>query len=270
MNMAMTGSLDIGPFWQVREGEGPLIGVALHAGHNLRAELVPLLAISEAERFREEDPYSDYWTLVCGTQILTLRSRFEVDLNRERDKAVYLTPQDAWGLRVWSDLPDPKLVDASLMEHDRFYAMLKQLLEKKIKEYGHVVVLDFHSYNQYRGGPGSTAADSRQNPEINIGTGSMPRERWEHVVDGFIETLRSVRFLDHTLDVRENVKFRGRYLASFVHEHFPEKGCAIAIEVKKFYMDEWTGQADTRQIIALREVFRHGARTILTVLSQVA
>ena len=81
-------SLDIGPFWELRKGPGPLIGVALHAGHNLRAEIVPQLAIDEGQRFREEDPYSEYWTNVCGTQIITLRSRFEVDLNRPRETAV--------------------------------------------------------------------------------------------------------------------------------------------------------------------------------------
>ena len=29
------------------------------------------------------------------------RSRFEADLNRPRDRAVYLTPADAWGHQVW-------------------------------------------------------------------------------------------------------------------------------------------------------------------------
>ena len=265
----MLETLDIGPYWEVREGKGPLIGVALHAGHNLRSELVPLIAVTEAERFREEDPYSDYWTQACGTQILTLRSRFEVDLNRERDKAVYLLPQDAWGLQVWSERPDQVLIDASLREHDRFYIMLKELVARKVKENGHVVVLDFHSYNQFRNGPGSVAADKTLNPEINIGTGSMPRAHWQTVVDGFIQTLRSARFIDRELDVRENVNFRGRYLASFVHHHFPQNACAIAIEVKKFYMDEWTGQADTQQVVALRELFRRGASRIVSLLPSV-
>ncbi len=39
----------------------------------------------------------------------------------------------------------------------------------------------------------------------------------------------------------------------FVHEHFPEIGCAIAIEFKKIFMDEWTGQPDKAVLSELRE-----------------
>ena len=138
-------SLDIGPFWELRSGSGPLIGVALHAGHNLRSEVVPLLAIDEEQRFREEDPYSDYWTLVCSAQLLTLRSRFEVDLNRPRDNAVYKTPEDAWGLQVWKEPPGKSVIENSLAEHDRFYTMLELELQQYEKRYGRFVVLDFNS-----------------------------------------------------------------------------------------------------------------------------
>jgi len=255
-------SLDIGPFWELRKGSGPLIGVALHAGHNLRSEIVPLLVIDEETRFREEDPYSDYWTPVCGTQILTLRSRFEVDLNRSRDQAVYQTPADSWGVKIWSEPPSQSIVKSSLAEHDRFYAMLKRELNEIQQRSGHFVILDFHSYNHRRQGAASAPADPELNPEINIGTGSMKRENWSGVVDGFINTLGSADFLGRKLDVRENVNFKGRYLAQFVHHHFPDHGCVLAIEVKKFFMDEWSGLADTRQVVALREIFRLGATEI--------
>ncbi len=249
-------SLDIGPFWELRRGPGPLIGVALHAGHNLRSEIVPLLAIDEAGRFREEDPYSDYWTLACGTQLLTLRSRFEVDLNRPRDEAVYRSPQDAWGHRIWKEPPSEATVAASIVEHDRFYRELEKDLCDIEREAGRFIVLEFHSYNHRRAGPDAPPADAYQNPEINIGTGSMDRSLWAPVVDRFMGTLKDFDFLGRHLDVRENVNFEGRQLAKFVAERFPKSGCALAIEVKKFFMDEWTGLADTRQISALLEAFR--------------
>ena len=44
------------------------------------------------------------------------------------------------------------------------------------------------------------------------------------------------------LDVRENVCFRGRHLAQSVHDRYPETACALAIEVKKFFMDEHRGE----------------------------
>jgi hypothetical protein len=259
-------SLDIGPYWEFRHGTGPLIGVALHAGHNLRAEIIPLLVIDEEQRFREEDPYSDYWTQVCSTQILTLRSRFEVDLNRPREQAIYRTPGDAWGIQVWNKPPDKSVVEESLAEHDRFYQTLGKELSKIEKNTGRFVVLDFHSYNHRRDGPHAPPADPELNPEINIGTGSLNRPLWDSVVDGFISAVHRYDFLGRHLDVRENVNFRGRYLAQFVHEHFPKSGCVLAIEVRKFFMDEWTGLVDIRQVAALREAFRLGAAAIITEL----
>ena len=260
-------SLDIGPFFELRKGPGPLVGVAIHSGHNLRSEIVPLLALEEDDRFREEDPYSEYWTKICGTQIITLRSRFEVDLNRPKEEAVYRSPEDAWGISVWKQVPDEFDVQISLAEHDRFYSTLKQELQEIEAREGRFVVLDFHTYNHRRNGPGTMVADPVKNPEINVGTGTLNRELWAPLVDGFINELRQFDFLGRQLDVRENINFRGRYLAQFVHQNFPETGCVLAIEVKKFFMDEWTGIADTDQFTALDEAFRCGAAAILRQLA---
>jgi N-formylglutamate deformylase len=102
------------------------------------------------------------------------------------------------------------------------------------------------SYNHRRGGRGEPPADPAGYPDVNVGTGSMDRARWGPLVDRFIADLGSVKvpYADDRLDVRENVCFRGRQLARWVHERYPETGCALAIEVKKFYMDEHTGDMD--------------------------
>ena len=257
-------SLDIGPYWEMRLGGGPLVGVALHAGHNLRSEIVPLLAIDEAQRFREEDPYCDFWTQVCSNQVLTIRSRFEVDLNRSRDQAIYRTAEESWGIQVWRNPPDQSVISESLAEHDRFYESLEKALRNIEKHCGRFVVLDFHSYNHRREGPDAPPAEPELHPEINIGTGSMNRPLWAGVVDGFMDAVRKFDFMGRHLDIRENVNFRGRYLAQFVHDRFPESGCVLAVEVKKFFMDEWTGMADIRQVAGLREAFRQGASRILS------
>jgi hypothetical protein len=145
------------------------------------------------------------------------------------------------------------LIERSLGEHAAFYKMLGQVLSGLEERCGKFVVYDIHSYNHRRQGPRGEAADPSDNPEINIGTGSMNRSRWAPVVDRFIDELRGFDFLGRTLDVRENVNFKGRYLTEFVHEHFPETGCAIAVEVKKFFMDEWTGVGFPEQINAMRD-----------------
>jgi len=86
--------------WQMIEGDSPLVATAIHDGHNLREELADLIALEEQERLREEDPFTGVWTAVAETRLIAQRSRFEMDLNRPREKAVYLTPEDCWGLRV--------------------------------------------------------------------------------------------------------------------------------------------------------------------------
>ncbi|HET9772461.1 MAG TPA: N-formylglutamate amidohydrolase, partial [Acidimicrobiia bacterium] len=106
------------------------------------------------------------------------------------------------------------------------------------------VVLDLHSYNHRRGGPGAPPADPRANPEINVGTGSLDRERWGNLVDRFSADLRRVEVAGRPLDVRENVRFRGGHLSRWVHAAFPGQACCLAVEVKKFFMDEYSGAID--------------------------
>ena len=64
-------------------------------------------------------------------------------------------------------------------------------------------------------------------------------------LDPLIEEMRRFDFNGRNLDVRENVAFQGKgEQTRFVHERYPGKGCAIALEFKKFFMDEWTGEPD--------------------------
>jgi hypothetical protein len=111
-------------------------------------------------------------------------------------------------------------------------------------QYGYFMVLDLHSYNHRRQGPQGPPADQEGNPEINIGTGTMDRKRWAGLVDRFLDDLRGFDYFGRPLDVRENVKFRGGQLTRYIHEHFPSSGCALAVEVKKIFMDEWSGIVD--------------------------
>lgn len=69
----------------------------------------------------------------------------------------------------------------------------------------------------------------------------------------FIKDLEKFDFLGRHLDVREIVKFEGRQLASWIHNKFPDSACVLSIEFKKFFMDEWAGEADEKQIKIIRE-----------------
>ena len=231
--------------WDIVEGEGPIIAVANHAGNGLRDEISDLMALSEKERRREEDPYTDAWTSVAPTRLIAHRSRFEVDLNRIRHEAVYRTHQQAWGLNVWKEPIPDAAVERSLQQYDAYYAELHRICTAKKEKHGKFVILDLHSYNHRRDGPEGPAADPVHNPEVNIGTGTMDREQWAPLVDRFVDDLKSFDFFGRQLDVRENIKFVGRGFPLWTHTTFSDSGCTLAVEFKKFFMDEWTGELDS-------------------------
>ena len=232
--------------WHIDQGDGPLVAIAVHDGHDLRDEVASLHSLNEAERLQEEDPHTGPWTRMARTRVIARFSRFQVDLNRPRDRAVYRRPEDAWGLTLWKQEPPADLITRSLQEYDEFYDELRRILGELKERHRRFIVYDLHSYNHRRDGPDAPAADPAGNPEVNIGTGTMDRQRWASVVDRFIADLRDFDFLGRHLDVRENVKFQGGYVSRWIHDNFSDSACVLAIEFKKFFMDEWSGELDQR------------------------
>ncbi|MCZ6792402.1 MAG: N-formylglutamate amidohydrolase [Planctomycetota bacterium] len=229
----------------------PLVAAAIHDGHEVRDDLLERLGLDGAGRLREEDPFTGVWTEVAPTRVVGLRSRFEVDLNRPRGSAVYRKPEDAWGLDLWrGDLPAEQ-VERSLGSYDEFYGQVKELFGAMERRFGRFVVLDLHSYNHRRAGPDEEPSDPQANPEVNVGTGTLDRARWAPVVDRFIDDLRRFDYLGRHLDVRENVKFQGGEFCRWLHESFPESACGVAVEFKKFFMDEWTGEPFEEHVEAI-------------------
>jgi N-formylglutamate deformylase len=221
-----------------------VVASSVHAGHDLRPEIAGVMVLDEEARLREEDPHTEEIAAVAPARVLTTRSRFEVDLNRARADAVYRTPGDCWGLEVWDGgtLPED-LTRGSLEVYDEFYARLGQRLDA-VAARGPFVLLDVHSYNHRRGGPDSDPDPDEDSPQVNVGTGSLDRDRFGTLVDAFVAALASHRVGGEHIDVRENVRFRGRALAAWVHERYPGLGCCLALEFKKTFMDEWTGEVD--------------------------
>jgi len=254
--------------WRLHVGSGPLVATAIHDGHEIREDLARHLALAEEERLREEDPFTGTWTQVAPTRVLGTRSRFEVDLNRPREKAVCRTPEDAWGLSVWQGVPPDRLFWKSLAEYDAFYEAMRELLSGISRQHGRFVVFDLHSYNHRRQGPNGPQAEPEGNPQVNVGTRTMDRQRWAPVVDTFIETLRAFEFPGGRLDVRENVKFFGGNWPAWIHKTFPDSGVALAVEYKKFFMDEWTGEPDKAIIAAIGEALKSTVPAVLDALKK--
>ena len=230
-------------------GDGPVITSALHAGHAMRPALLELCALSAATRLREEDPHTARIADIGVTSLVAERSRFEIDLNRPREAAVYRGPEESWGLDVWRSPLPPEEIARSLDIHDRFYDAARKLLERTVREYGAAVVFDVHSYNHRRDGSHAEPADDVANPEVNVGTGTLDTGRWSDLVSLVTEKLRSA-----DLDVRENVRFRGGHFAAWAHEEFAGDVAVLALEFKKTFMDEWSGETDFAHVERLRSV----------------
>ncbi|MFH1728786.1 MAG: N-formylglutamate amidohydrolase [Pseudomonadota bacterium] len=243
------------------------IATAIHSGHHIRRELWPYLQISEEDRLREEDPFTNLFTDLCLNRVLVNTSRFEVDLNRPLENCVYKTSHDSWGLDVWKKSMPQKLLKLSYDKHIYFYDKLANFLKKKIKEHGKVIILDIHSYNYRRNHESYEYLQGEKYPDINIGTASMNRNNWSHLLDPFISTLKNESFFERNLVVAENKIFMGGYMSQWIHKNFPNNCCSISIEFKKIFMDEWTGEMFDNKLNRLKEILKVAILSIKTQVS---
>lgn len=220
-----------------------ILATAIHNGHDVRPDLAGIVALDEATRRREEDPHTGVLASRFPANLVVHRTRFEVDVNRPRHGSVYRTPEEAWGLDVWTrPLTDEEVAD-SLHLYDMFYADLATVLDGLISRFGSFVVYDIHSYNHRRGGPEAEPEPVAENPTINLGTGTLPA-KWRSVAETFLDAMSVATLGGEPIDVRENVRFQGGHLSRWVHENYGDSGCALAIELKKVFVDEWTDEVD--------------------------
>lgn len=256
------------PWWSVQQGPGPIVATAIHDGHDLRPEVADAVALGDLERLREEDPFTGQAVIDIPTHIVVHRSRFEFDLNRAPGEAVYRNPEQCWGLELWKDRElDEGIAGRSLGIHAQYYRMLGNLLDGIAERHRRFVVIDVHSYNHRRDGATAPPTPQEDAPDINIGTFSMPREHWAYLLDPLMDAMRAFEFNGRHLDVRENVAFQGKgEQTRFIHDRHPGRACAIALEFKKFFMDEWTGEPDADELRAMRGFVNHIAATATGLL----
>lgn len=244
------------------KGRSPLVATAIHDGHLTRASLTQFFKLDESGRLREEDPFTAEWVKFCDNQIIVHHSRFETDVNRAREQAVYLRPEDAWGLEVWQkELPKEALAE-SLAVYDAFYKEAKNYFDSLFAMHENLVVYDIHSYNHRREGE-NIEADADTNPEVNMGTRNMNQEKWRPLLDAVIENFQTFDYDGRNLDVRENVKFKGGYFGQWLYEQYGDKICPISVEFKKFFMDEWTAEPFQKDIKLIDKLLKNSEPTVM-------
>lgn len=225
----------------------PYVCTAIHAGHHLRDTLLANCLLSDAARKQEEDPYTDQ-LIDSFPIILTARdSRYEYDLNRPQRDCLY---DEAWGEPVWKALLTPNMRKISHSKHDTYYRLLHMLITSLEKQFGSAILIDVHSYNwQIR--------QYDRAPVFNIGTAQVNTNRWSTVLEVLERELRTIKLPGLTVDVARNMVFQGRgYQASFIKDNFLNT-LIIPLEVKKVFMDEYTGKPNCLVMDKLRQGLYH-------------
>ncbi len=157
----------------------PALAVAIHAGHNVREELLPLMQIPEKDRLFEEDPATDRMIRGNANAIWGLDSRAEYDLNRPARQAVPLTAEQFWGVQVYRAAPTDAMVRRSLEKYEAFYRFAGSCIRVLLERFGFCVVYDIHSYNISRqvekGIAESSPVQSRNGPARSVALGQPHR-----------------------------------------------------------------------------------------------
>lgn len=248
------------PRWEVIASPGPDLVTAVHDGHAMNPALQPYLAISPQEALREEDPMTGFLAGVGSNIFRTHVSRFEVDLNRPRERAFSTNPDDTWGLKVWDRDPPHELIEQGLAQHDKFYRLTKGWIESLISRHRRVLIVDLHSYNHRRDGQNAPPADAAENPEIDLGVTTARSDRFSPVIDALRQGLRGPESDGTVRDVRDNIRYPdGGHWPEWVYANYGDEVCTITIEYKKFFMDEWTGSVD---LLLLHELRANLARAV--------
>lgn len=224
---------------------------AVHDGHQFRKELWNNCLHTEYERWYEEDPKTKAMVASHPIVIAGCDSRFEYDLNRDPENAVFET---AWGKQLWkTPLPEAQK-QKSLQKHANFYKVVHALMSKLEEKFGVCIVYDMHSYNWQRW--------DREVPTWNLGTSQIDNARFGKQVTLWQQALASI-VLPHNIKQTSKVNdvFKGNgYFLKYITNNFSNT-LVLATEIAKVYCEEY------QQIIYL-EVVAAVEKQLRTLLPQ--
>ncbi len=228
----------------------PFAGMAVHAGSLIREDLQDALAVSETDRFREEDPATELFIKGLPIQIIALDSRFEYDVNRPEDKAIPLTPDMAWGLEVWNRDLTASEKEFALIKYREFHCLMDIISDYLVSIAEKAYIFDMHSYCYQR--DQSLPWYENGKPEINLGTEAINKEVFGQEICMLLEQFGQLSVEGRKIRAAENEVFRGGFLARKLCARHYNKLAVFAVEFKKIFMDEWSGEIYTPVINELK------------------
>ena len=201
---------------------------AVHDGSQFRKELWENCKHTAYERWFEEDPATKEMVQSHPIVIAGMDSRFEYDLNRAPDTAIY---DDAWGKQLWHQpLPDT-MKEKSLTKHANFYKVVHALISKLEEKFGVCVVYDMHSYNWKRW--------DREVPTWNLGTANVDNIRFGDEIESWracLEKMPLPNGIKSTSKINDTFQGNG-YFLKFITQNF-DNTLVLATEIAKVYCDE--------------------------------
>jgi N-formylglutamate amidohydrolase len=207
----------------------PYACAAIHDGHQLREELWSNCLHSAYERWYEEDPETKNMVASQPIVISANDSRFEYDLNRETEDAIFET---AWGKQLWKTPLSKEQVQKSLSKHTNFYKIVNALVGKLEHKFGIAIVYDMHSYNWKRW--------DREVPTWNLGTKNIDNNRFGEDIEMWQTMLTEIKFpygIKSTALIN-NTFYGNGYFLKYITKTF-KNTLVLATEVAKVYCDEY-------------------------------
>lgn len=201
---------------------------AVHDGHHFRKELWEPCLHTTYDRWFEEDPCTKEFVKSHPIVMAGCDSRFEYDLNRDPDNAIY---EDAWGKKLWREPLPEEMKQRSLNKHHNFYRVVHALIKKLEEKFGTIVVYDIHSYNWRRW--------DREVPFINLGTSNIDNERFGDSVEQWRQSLSELD-LPHNIEATSKINdtfFGNGYFLKYITSNF-KNTLVLATEFKKIYCNE--------------------------------
>lgn len=239
----------------------PIIGIALHHSHRVRDEIQQRMVISPEDRLYEEDPETHRFLRCTSHRLTPNQSRYEVDLNRPPHTAIYLSPEMAWGNKLWNEKPTQDLIERTLERWYEFHTLVDIAVENAIERFGRAIVLDLHSYNYQRNGDTDWRNDGK--PVINLGTRHLVLDKeGEDIKDWFLEQLKHTTVQGEACLVEENSVFHGGYLNRRLSRTYGPDCITLSVEYKKVFMDENTGKVDNEILLDLLGQFDETIRAL--------
>ncbi|MFZ4260613.1 N-formylglutamate amidohydrolase [Sphingobacterium sp. HJSM2_6] len=246
--------------FHIQQVSSPYWAFAIHDGQDIHPALLPYQLLKEQERLREEDPFTAKIADLPINQFIVKSSRFQLDINRKLEDAIYLKPAQAWGLEVWKDTTPANYIAKLQDDHQNILQTIVDLVQETIHQFGYFVIYDIHSYNAKRHSS-AEVVNELENPQINLGTGPV-HSKWRPLITLWMDYLKTQTLYGEVIDIRENVKFRGGYLSQMINERFAEFGCVLSIEFRKDFMDEWTAVPNHLRIQSCKELLSNSLEVL--------